>query len=306
MDRRDTDPSPPLGRLVESLRERHGAGVAAALFYGSCLRSGDLGAGLIDLYLVVDDYRSVYGRSWRALANALLPPNVFYTELALDEVTLRCKYAIVSTRDFERALGPGRFEAYFWGRFCQPTRIAWARDPAVAAGLRTSLDRAAATLLQKALPALPAAGTVEALWRDALALSYGTELRSERSGRAAELVGHDRDHYRRQLEQALPVLPFRVRVSELARGTVYDASVPAWRRRIARISWPLRGAVGKFWSLLRLVKALFTFDGGLEYIEWKLTRHSGQPVRLSRRTHRWPLLFVWGDMWRLYRRGVFR
>ena len=63
---------------------------------------------------------------------------------------------------------------------------------------------------------------------------------------------------------------------------------------------------GKLLSILRLTKALFTFEGGLDYIAWKLERHSGQPIEIPPRVRRWPLVFVWGFMWKLYRRGVFR
>ena len=55
-----------------------------------------------------------------------------------------------------------------------------------------------------------------------------------------------------------------------------------------------------------LLKALFTFEGGLDYIAWKLERHSGQAVEIPERVRRWPLIFIWGLFWRLYRRGVFR
>ena len=33
-------------------------------------------------------------------------------------------------------------------------------------------------------------------------------------------------------------------------------------------------------SVLRLLKALFTFEGGLDYIAWKLERHSGQRIEV--------------------------
>jgi len=59
-------------------------------------------------------------------------------------------------------------------------------------------------------------------------------------------------------------------------------------------------------SVLRLLKGLFTFEGGLDYIAWKLERHSGQTVEIPDKVRRRPLLHIWGLFWRLYRRGVFR
>ena len=54
----DFPPSAALDTLVETLRNRHGDSIAAVLFYGSCLRSGDLLDGIVDLYLIVDNYRA--------------------------------------------------------------------------------------------------------------------------------------------------------------------------------------------------------------------------------------------------------
>ena len=68
----------------------------------------------------------------------------------------------------------------------------------------------------------------------------------------------------------------------------------------------LRRALGKLMSILRLLKALFTFSGGLDYIAWKLERHSGQQVVIPARVRRFPLLFIWGFCWQLYRRGIFK
>jgi hypothetical protein len=55
-----------------------------------------------------------------------------------------------------------------------------------------------------------------------------------------------------------------------------------------------------------LMKASFTFQGGIDYIAWKLERHTGIPVEVSPRVRRHPLIYGWGMLWRLYRRGVFR
>jgi hypothetical protein len=82
--------------------------------------------------------------------------------------------------------------------------------------------------------------------------------------------------------------------------------VPALSRGLSLPGWALRTAQGKLLSVARLLKALFTFDGGLDYIAWKLERHSGQRIEIPPRVRRYPLIFVWGLFWRLYRRGIFR
>ena len=63
---------PALLGLVQTLRERYRDCAAAVLFYGSCLRSGDPYDGLVDLYLIVDDYRCANsGRLKAAWTNAI-------------------------------------------------------------------------------------------------------------------------------------------------------------------------------------------------------------------------------------------
>ena len=63
------DLPPGIKVLVESARMCHGESVRAVLFYGSCLRTGNVQEGLADFYLLVDDYHSAFKN--RALASAL-------------------------------------------------------------------------------------------------------------------------------------------------------------------------------------------------------------------------------------------
>ena len=78
------------------------------------------------------------------------------------------------------------------------------------------------------------------------------------------------------------------------------------QRLVAAGKWPVRRVQGKMLSITRLVKALFTFEGGLDYIAWKLERHSGEKVVIPDRVRRAPLIFLWGFFWSLYRRGIFK
>lgn len=292
--------------LVGRLRDQHGLTVAAVLLYGSCLRNRDLRDGIADIYLIVDNYRSCYRFSLRALGNWLLPPNVFYIEVPTPDGPIRCKYAIISTGDFHRGTAARCFESYLWGRFCQPVELAWTRDDSVEETLLLDFKRASRSLLLKALPGLPPSGSLAAAWSSALAMSYAVELRTERGERSEQLISHDLSHYQRQTQAVAADLPFSLRLSQIDGQWCYDASIVAWRRKTAHLTWPLRSVFGKCLSILRLLKALFTFEGGLDYLVWKLERHSGQKVELSPRTRRWPLIFIWADMVRLYRRGVFR
>ena len=298
----DTDSEPALGQLVSRLRKQHNDAVSAVLLYGSCLRSGDIYDGLLDLYLVLDDYRSAYRRAGLAFANWLLPPNVFYAEFEHAGRKLRSKVTVISLRDFRRGCSRGWFQSYIWGRFAQPTRVAWSRDPASREAVEECLLNAVHTLLHRSLPALPAEGSLTELWVQGLGLSYGTELRTEKTGRARELATAAGDFYEAVTSYHAGSLAFPFHVYD---GR-YTAEIPERLRTTTRISWRLRVAQGKVLSVLRLVKALFTFEGGLDYIAWKLERHSGEKITIPDPVRRRPLIHMWGFFWGLYRRGIFR
>lgn len=294
-----------LDTLIDALRYKHGPAINAVLFYGSCLRSGDIHDGLVDLYLIVDNYDTFYRNKRLAIANGLLAPNVFYTEVEADTGVIRCKYAVVSRRDFLR--GTQRwFHAYLWGRFTQPIALVYARDERSRRTVFNGLSHAVTTFLTKVLPALPETGTVRDLWIQGLQLSYQTELRTEQKHRAASLVDHELDYYMDITRAARPLLPFEMRLEDATPVSRYRSVIPDRLRRLSHLTWPARKLLGKLLSVLRLLKALFTFEGGLDYIAWKLERHSGQKIEIPDRVRRYPLLFIWGLFWRLYRRGIFR
>jgi hypothetical protein len=89
-------------------------------------------------------------------------------------------------------------------------------------------------------------------------------------------------------------------------GEFFTCVIADTERLKAARRWSRRRVQGKLLSVLRLLKALFTFDGGLDYIAWKLERHTGRPVDIPARVRKFPLLFVWGFMWKLRREGYFR
>ena len=301
-----TGDDPVLAQLLEELRARHHHAIAGVLLYGSCLRSGNIYDGLLDLYLVCDDYRAAYGGGLLAAANWLLPPNVFYAETRQGDRTLRSKVTVISMRDFERGCSPAWFESYLWGRFAQPTYILYTRDPEARARLETALLSAVRTLRGRSVPALPPEGSVTTLWEQSLALSYATELRTERSGRASELAQSAADFYQAVTRLYANSSAPGFSVFEADGELRYRSSIGRLRRVGSHTAWALRRVQGKLMSIARLVKALFTFEGGLDYIAWKLERHSGQKIVIPDRVRRWPLVFLWGFFWGLYRRGIFK
>jgi hypothetical protein len=52
----------------------------------------------------------------------------------------------------------------------------------------------------------------------------------------------------------------------------------------------------------RWLKHVVTFEDWLEYVVRKASRHTGEPIELLPRERRWPLLFLWGRVFRYLRR----
>ena len=59
--------SQPASAAIHALADRllatYGKAAQAILFYGSCLRTGDDRGGLVDLYILVDSYRTAYRKN---------------------------------------------------------------------------------------------------------------------------------------------------------------------------------------------------------------------------------------------------
>lgn len=289
--------------LAGEMCRQYGAAVQGVVFYGSCLRQGDALEGVVDLYVIVSDYAHAYSRRRSRILARVLPPTVGYLELDLDDgQTVRAKYAVISLADFCRGTSDKWFLPYLWGRFSQPCLLAYAADEEAAEAIADCLASAARTLVARALPLLPARGDAVGIWSRALDLSYGTELRPESQRRASELVAADEDFYTDLLASIEPDLP---RIRRLEEGG-YAVVASRLQRAAAAASWRTRRAAGKLLSVARWFKALATFEGGLDYAAWKLERHSGVKVHVSDKMRRRPWLHVWGELIRLYRRGVLR
>ncbi len=279
----------PVRAAAEAARLRHGGGVCAVLFYGSCLREGCDEGRIVDLYLLADDYAAVHARPLQRWLNRLLPPNVYYLEVPHGTGTVRAKYALVGLAHLERLVRPEVSNPYFWARLAQPVACAWARGPDVRAGVRNIVTRAVATTFEAARPLAGEEADAPEVWERAFAESYRTELRAEPPDRARALVAHDAERYRR-----------------IAAALRSGAGGPLPSTTAAARRWRRRRLEGKALSVLRLAKASFTFEAGPDYVAWKIRRHTGVPVTLTPWQRRHPLLAAPLLLWRLARRGVVR
>jgi len=114
------------------------------------------------------------------------------------------------------------------------------------------------------------------------------------------------DYYEKITSIAMNAIVFPVESVNSNDGISYRMRIPARVRILSRLTWGLRSLQGKLLSALRLLKAMATFEGGVDYILWKIERHSGVTVDIEPRLRRRPLLAIWVLSWRLYRRGGFR
>lgn len=272
---------PRVRDFAAAIAAQHGTASRAVLFYGSCLRERSFEGLMLDFYLIVSDYRQAYAKRWLAVANRLLPPNVF----PVTHDHLAAKYAVLSEADFARLNGPAASSVSVWARFAQPARLVWAADEAARARCVQSVAQAAPTLVSLARY-LDDRRDPLSVWRAGFAQTYRAELRAERKDRSASIVDLDAERYVR----------FGAALADLA-------GVPA---KDARRRWASLRRNGKLLSVLRLAKASFTFAGGADYLAWKINRHAGTQIELKPWQRRWPLLGALVLVPRLLARGAIR
>lgn len=300
-----SDLADQLTPLTDKLKALYGASLCATVFYGSCLRTGELHEGLIDFYVVVDSYRSAHQSNLSAALNWLIPPNVYYLEVATPQGTLRSKYAVLSIKQLEDGAKTW-FQSGIWGRFAQPLAIVYARDEAQHLRVRAACGQSVVTLLCNALPVLPEELDSYAAFSQALALSYGSELRVESKARGGDLIAENIQEFERRWRLTLPLLALAHDSVNEPQSSTVRFNIAQRQRRFSAIAWSLRRVQGKILSVLRLVKACFTFAGAIDYAAWKLERHTGEKINVTPRLRRYPLIFGWGILWRLLIRRRLR
>lgn len=296
--------SAAVAAAVAEIRARHGAAVAAVLFYGSCLRDGRDIDRLLDFYVFTDRYRDFHRRPLPALLNRVLPPNVYYLDMPFEGRRVRAKYAVISLPALRRQTGRRAFQATLWARLAQPCALPYARDAASAERVRAALVSAFVTMAGEAAPLLTERFSPRDLWVRAFRETYRTELRPERSNRPELLYATYPQRYDRLTralvgEGALPGCA-------LAPDGAIRSSAGPMRRWRAQVRWTGRRSMGRIVHVLRLAKAAFTFSDGLDYALWKIGTHSGVRIEPTPWQRRHPLMAAPILAWRLYRRGAFR
>jgi len=293
-----------LGPLLEEIRLKHGAALLAILVYGSWLRGKR--DTMLDFYVLVEDYRKL-DSAWQGWMCRLLPPNVYHIhhdakDANGDTHESRAKYALLTLNRFRRAMQHD-FHSYFWARFAQPCEVLYARDESVQAVLEDAFKTASATFIRRVLPAMEDSFTSSELWTRGLSLTYQCELRTESSNRGDSIYDFNPAYYD-------GVTGSYARdngtISMAATGGQYHNQCSGLARKLSSLTWWLRRVQGKLLSVLRLSKATLTFNEPLQYLLWKIERHTGIYIEPTPRQLKHPLIFAWPLLWKLHRRGAFR
>lgn len=299
--------------LTAALVHRFGSSLAGVLFYGSCLRTGEYEDKMLDFYVLVDRYGAAYGPGLRAkalaLANRILPPNVFYLETSSVDgeggvVTLRAKYAVLTLDHFAHLCSDRTFNSSVWVRFAQPSRLIYARDDAVRTRVTGALASAVRTAVQSVVGVIGTPVTSARIWQELFRESYRVELRAEGGTRPLDIFKAAQVRYEGVTPLALAAIGYEAAEPGHEFHPAPGVRPPSGRWQ--RAMWLLRCWQGKTLSVLRLIKAAFTFDGGIDYLAWKIQRHSGVKIEITPWQRRHPVLAGLVLFWRLRLKGAFR
>ena len=287
--------------LVEELKSIFGGSLVSIILYGSCLRNRNIQEGVVDLYIVVNNYNNAYKEKYLRVFNSLLPPNVFYIEVDEQDKLIRAKYAVISLADLNHGVN-NWFHSYIWSRFAQPVRILYCCDRETKIRLYYLFSKSVILFLKNTIPGLGQGNfDTESIWINGLTLSYTAELRPENKNRAKYITHQSMGDFIRITQYAAPAITEYLR--ELPRGYYQTTStIMQTKRNLSQ--WRLRRWQGRILSILRLTKAVFTFKDCVNYAAWKINRHTGINIKVTPVLQRHPILFGFNILWRLIKRDA--
>ncbi len=303
----DTALRAAIARLAALCRDS----LEAVVFFGS-RRTGAASAdrwSAYDLLAVVSGYRPFFSAlhagglvsrrpHWLAALGHWLPPTQVSLRFGAPE--LHAKVSVIRTDRFLRETSSRRRDHFMAGRLFQPSRLEYARTAEVRETLLDGLISAYRETWRWVRPWLPVQFDAAAYGRTALTMSMAWEIRPEPAGRAAALWDAQAAAQTPLLEALLEELESQGRVR--ARGTVPCSwEVVARASRTERLRVRLYFCRSLVRSTARWLKHMLTFEGWLDYIVRKASRHTGERIELTRRERAWPLVFLWGRVFRYLR-----
>ncbi|MEQ8735880.1 MAG: hypothetical protein RIC29_13220 [Rhodospirillaceae bacterium] len=277
-------PFPAAAAMVEHLKQTYGSGVQAVVFYGSCLRLGTDKDLMLDFYVLVEALRPALNSAVSATFGTILPPNVYYHECDFEGRVVRAKVAVMTLGAFVRGTSETTFAPALWARFAQPAGLVYAATAGARTAVEKALARAVRTLLSKTVPLMGGPFEVEDLWITAFRATYKSELRPEPPSKANELVDLQKARFIKIGQAALRDLNIDAAAERQASPHMHWGWPWGWPW-----DWRLRRWWGRFLNAARLIKAAFTFKGGLDYAVWKIERHSGVKIELTDRERATPV-----------------
>ena len=290
-------PIPRVEAVCKDIRARHKGRVMAFIYYGSSLRDMEDHEKMLDFYVIVDSYRKTHKNPIRAILNVLLPPAVYYHEMSHEsDIKTTCKYSIMSMKAFERRCGPSALLSGAWGRFSQPCVVLFPQSPDAKTRIFTARERAVKHMAAQTSPLFDGKATATKFWARGFMESYKTELRPEASeGRSEEIVARYENRYTDILAAMY--------------GPANDQGefiLPSGSKFLCKSKWVLRRVIGKPVAAMRILNSALTFDGGLDYVQHKLEKHSGVRIDVTEGQRKHPILWSPFLAWKYWRKGAFR
>jgi hypothetical protein len=296
---------------VETLRRACGDTLEGLVFFGSRrTRAANANAwSAYDLLAVVPSYKPFYEALHRAglmakrpalmaLLSRWLPPTQISLRFTAPE--LHAKVSVLRFDTFLRETSRARRDHFTIGRLFQPSRILLARSEAARAAMLDALVSAHAETWRWARPWLPERFDAEAYGCRALEISMSWEIRPEPPGRAAALWDVQRAAQQPVFEALLAELERQRAVRRLpGEDASWAAVLPVTVLERLELRFYFSRSIAR--ATTRWAKHMLSFEGWLDYIARKASRHTGEPIELTSRERRWPLVFLWGRVFRYLR-----
>ena len=298
---------PALTAATKRLAAAAGESLLGLLFFGS-RRTGAAKADAFsayDVFVVVTGYLPFYrairaaglsGKSPRTMAfvSRILPPT--QVSLPFPSEGVHVKATVVDLPTLVRDTSPSRRDHFCAGRLFQPASLLFARDEATREALVACLVSAVRETWTWARPWLPPSFTATGYGLSALDTSLHFEVRPEPKGRAQQLWEAQRELQLPVLEALMRELAARGELEPAGSDGTWSARRPVgWFERL-RLNTYFRVSMAR--TTARWFKHIVSFEGWLDYIVKKASRHSGEKIELTERERRYPLLLLWGRVFR--------
>lgn len=298
---------PAFAAAVERLVVAAGSSLRALVFFGS-RRTGAAKAdawSAYDVFVVVTRYSGFYrairtaGLSGKrplamAFVSHILPPTQVSLPFAGEGI--RIKATIVDEPTLVRETSAARRDHFCAGRLFQPASLLYAKDGAAREMALACLASAVRETWSWSRPWQAQSFDAAGYGLSALRTSLRFEVRPEPAGRAEQLFAAQRELQLPVLDALMRELAERGELAPAGPEATWSARRPVgWLERL-RLEAYFRVSMAR--TTARWLKHVVSFDGWLDYIVRKASRHSGQEFELSERERRYPLVFLWGRAFR--------